>query len=74
MAYSMVSDYAGSFTPYGYIKDPKNIHQLIAGPEAADLPDVPARQNTGWAEPAKDVHKKPWAQPLSSMIKILIRL
>ena len=29
--------YIGSFAPYGYIKDPKDKHQLIVDPEAAEV-------------------------------------
>ena len=29
--------YIGSFAPYGYIKDPKDKHQLIVDPEAAEI-------------------------------------
>ena len=34
--------YIGSFAPYGYIKDPKDKHQLIVDPDAAE--DVYKRQ------------------------------
>ena len=29
--------YIGSFAPYGYVKDPKDKHQLIVDPEAAEI-------------------------------------
>ena len=29
--------YIGSFAPYGYIKDPKDKHQLSVDPEAAEI-------------------------------------